>query len=395
MPESARYTVGQRFQGNVERIVPGGSGLVRGPCGVVFVAHAAPGDLALIEIETVRSGAARGIIAELLTAGPGRAEAPCSWYGTCGGCDFQHLTYAAQIEAKRQIVEDALRRIGEIEPPGEIVVHPAPSPFGSRARVEFHADQERNAIGFFERQSGNVVPIDRCIASRNEINSALQVIRDQPNSIPNSIHLLAGNGQVRSDPAHPPIKGGPFWLQVGDFTYLADPGSFFQSSLELLPALVEHVSRSPIDGGGLAVDLYCGVGLFSLPLAKRFKQVIGVDADARVIGNAARSAGENHVANTVFVDADVRTWALGRTHKSLRPDLVVLDPPRSGLDGRLAEFLARWEAPRLTYVSCDPTTLARDLRILQRGRLRLVDVAIFDLFPQTHHVETVARLVAD
>lgn len=388
------YDLGERFEGHVERIVPGGAGLVRGPKGVVLVDHSAQGDRLQIEIESVRSGATRGSIVSILEPGPGRAEPPCPWYGRCGGCDFQHLTYAAQIEAKRRIVLDAFVRIGGIEYPDEIVVHPAPRPFGSRARIELHADQDAHEVGFHERRSRRIVPIEHCMVSRDELNSALGSIRRSRQPYPAAIHLLGGNGEVRVDPAFPPLQGGSFWLRVGAFDYLVDPGSFFQSSLDLLPELIETVIGSSPEGGALVWDLYCGGGLFSLPLGKRFEQVMGVDFDRQTIANARKSAKRNEVRNASFIAADAFRWMTERKRANLRPDLIVVDPPRTGLDKRLAEQLSTRSIERLTYVSCDPTTLARDLRILTGGELRLIDISIFDLFPQTHHVETVVRLAA-
>ena len=141
-------------------------------------------------------------------------------------------------------------------------------------------------------------------------------------------------------------------------------------------------------------DLFCGAGLFSLPLAKRFQRVVGVDFDTRIVAHAGKSAERNAIRNTAFAAADVYQWMSGRKRADARPDLIVVDPPRAGLDRRLAELIAARQVERMTYVSCDPTTLARDLRILTSGELRLVDVTIFDLFPQTHHVETVVRLAA-
>ncbi len=368
---------------------------MRGPKGVVLVDGAAPEDRAVIEVGSVRSGAPRGVIVELVEPGPGRTEAACPWYGRCGGCDFQHLTADTQIEAKRQIVMDAFARIGGFAPPDDIAIHAAPRPFGARARIELHSDRDAGAIGFYERRSRRVVPIDHCMVSREEIDSALQSIRRSRQPFPASIHLVGGNGQVRSHPAFPPVEGGSFWLSIGDFAYLVDPGSFFQSSLDLLPDLIDRVTGSLPEGGELAWDLYCGAGLFSLPLANNFKKVVGVDFNARTIANAGRSAARNAVRNAAFVAADVHAWISGRKRAGMRPDLVVVDPPRAGLERRLAESLVERDIERLTYVSCDPTTLARDLRILTGGRLRIVDAALFDLFPQTHHVETVVRLAAD
>jgi 23S rRNA (uracil1939-C5)-methyltransferase len=387
------YVPGDRFEGTVDRIIPGGNGLIHGPRGVVLLELAAPGDRVAVEIESVRGGTARGRILTMLEPGPERIDAPCPWYGRCGGCDFQHLSYAAQIEAKRGVVLDAFSRIGRFEPPNEITVHPAPRPYGSRARIQLHSDLEHAEIGFFERRTRRVTPIDHCMVSREEIDSALQSIRSSKQPFPASIQLLGGNGTVRSHPAFPPVEGGAFWLRIGNFDYLVEPGSFFQSSLDLLPELIDLVVGSE-PRRDLAWDLFCGAGLFSLPLAGRFEQVVGVDFDSRTIANADKSATRNGVENVSFAAANVYAWSIGRKRSDVRPDFIVVDPPRAGLDRQLSERLANRDVERLTYVSCDPTTLARDLRILTSGALRLMDVAIFDLFPQTHHVETVVRLSA-
>lgn len=386
------YALGDRVDGQIERIVPGGRGLLRGPRGVVFVEQAAPGDRLLVEIVDIRSGAPRGSILEVLAPGPGRIDAACPWYGRCGGCDFQHLAYDAQLEAKRQLVRDALTRIGGIDDLPEIETFSAPRPFGSRARIELHADQEQHLVGLFERQSRRIVPIDQCMVSVPEIDSALQTIRRSLRPYPASIQLIGGQGDVRSSPPFLPIAGGSFWLRIDEFDYLVDPGAFFQSSLDLLPKLIERVLESCPDGDALAWDLFCGAGLFSLPLARRFQRVSGVDDDARSIRNASLGAHRNGTENAIFIAADACQWIAGRKQRALRPDLIVVDPPRSGLERRLSEQLITRSAKRLTYVSCDPATLARDLKLLLRAQYRIGDVAIFDLFPQTHHVETVVRL---
>ncbi len=290
---------------------------------------------------------------------------------------------------------DALARIGGIELTDDIIVHGALRPFGSRARVELHGDRETGTIGFYERRSRRIVPIDHCMVSRDEIDTALGAIRRSRQPLPAEIHLLGGHGQIRSAPAFPPIAGGPFWLPVAGMDYLVDPGSFFQSSLDLLPELIGAVTASlPRSGSALTWDLFCGAGLFSLPLAKSSSKVVGVDFDARTIANASKSAERNGIRNATFAASDVYRWLTGKKRADVRPNLIVVDPPRAGLDRRLSELLSRRDVERLTYVSCDPTTLARDLRMLTSGALRLVDVAIFDLFPQTHHVETVVRLAS-
>ncbi|MCO5222366.1 MAG: class I SAM-dependent RNA methyltransferase [Thermomicrobiales bacterium] len=387
-----RYVVGDRFEATIERIVPGGAGLARGSKGIVFVDGAVPGDRATIEIEPSRGGVPRGRIVSLGRPGPDRVAPACRWYGECGGCDFQHLSYPAQLEAKRAIVADAFRRLGGIELPESTAVFAAPRPLGSRARVELHTGEEREDVGFFAPRSIRVVPIDRCLVARDEINQAIERLRAMDRKLPPSIQLLAGEGRAHAYPEMPTLPGEPFWARIGDFDYLIDPGAFFQSSFDLLPQMIDVVVASAGDERGVVWDLFGGAGLFSLPLARHASEVVGVDVDPRAIENARRSAQRNDVGNARFVAADVTRWLADRKRRTATPSLVVVDPPRAGLGKQLAQMLLERNLPKLTYVSCDPATLARDLKILTSGRLGVERVWLFDLFPQTHHVETIVHL---
>ncbi|HET9662185.1 MAG TPA: class I SAM-dependent RNA methyltransferase [Thermomicrobiales bacterium] len=390
---AAGYELGERLDVSVERIVPGGEGLARGPKGVVLVEHAAPGDTLAIEIEALRGGAARGRIKQIVEPGPSRIEPPCPWYGRCGGCDFQHLSYRAQLDAKETIVRDALHRIGRIDWDGRIEQFSAPHPFGSRSRVEFHTDPQSGAVGFFARRSNEIVPIDHCLVCHPEIDAALQTIRASSDRLPPAIHLLAGDGRTAVSPALPLLADGPLWLTIGEIDYLVDPAGFFQSSFDLLPALIDYVLDSSGAERRLVWDLFSGAGLFSLPLARLFDDVVGVEVDADATEHAAHSARRNGIGNARFDTGDVARWIAARPQRSVDPDLIVVDPPRAGLGVELSTRLAAKRPRRITYVSCDPTTLARDLRLLTEGNLGIRQIAIFDLFPQTHHVETVVQLV--
>lgn len=388
----AGYAIGDRLELIIDRIVPGGMGLGRGPSGVVFVEYSAPADRLVVEIESLRGGVARGRIVSILAASADRVEPPCPWYGRCGGCDLQHLRYDAQLDVKEAIVRDALERIGGIRWNEEIGRFAAPQPFGSRARVELHHNPATNELGFFERRSNRVVDIESCLVSRPEIDDAIGAIRRADGPLPAAIQLVSGPGIVRSEPALPPIEGGSFWLRIGTIEYLVDPGSFFQSSLELLPQLIERVMEPAGKQQSLVWDLFAGAGLFSLPLSRRFTRVLAIDSDRRAVENASASAERNGIENVRFTAEDISQWLSGRKRGRGRPDLIVVDPPRSGLGKELAAALAARNPDRFAYVSCDPSTLARDLRVLTAGDLRIVDIAIFDLFPQTHHVETIVRL---
>jgi 23S rRNA (uracil1939-C5)-methyltransferase len=389
------YLPGERLDVTIERIVPGGEGLARGPKGIILVEQSAPGDQLEIEIVSRRGGAARGRILSIRQAGVGRIDPPCQWYGRCGGCDFQHLRYDSQLEAKEALLRDALRRIGGIDWDGPIERFAAPHPFGSRARVELHSDPISGTVGFYARRSNEVVPIDRCLVSRPEIDDALQTIRNSGMKIPPALHLIAGNGTVHCSPEIPGLPSGPFWMTIDPFDYLVDPAGFFQSSFDLLPLLIERVVGSAGDERRCAWDLYCGGGLFSFPLARLFDEVVGVEFDPTAVEHSTLGAARNGIGNARFVAEDVERWVASRHKRSVQPDLVVVDPPRTGLGQVLSTRLAELRPPRLTYVACDPAALARDLALLTANGLRIRDIALFDLFPQTHHVETVVRLAAE
>jgi len=370
-------------------------GFGRGPSGIILVEYAAPGDLLEIEIESLRGGVARGRTISILEPSPDRIQPPCPWYERCGGCDLQHLRYDAQLDAKEAIVRDALERIGGIRWDGEITRFAAPRPFGTRSRVELHHDPASGALGFFEHRSKRVVDIESCLVSSQEINDAIEALQRAGGPRPAAMHLVSGPGIVRSEPVVPPIDGGSFWLRIREIEYLVDPGSFFQSSLELLPQLIERIVESAGERRSLVWDLFAGSGLFSLPLARQFTRVLGIDADRRAVESAEASADKNGIENVRFAAGDIAKWLSGRKRGWGRPDLIVVDPPRSGLGAELASALVARNPDRFAYVSCDPSTLARDLQVLTAGNLRVADIAIFDLFPQTHHVETVVRLAAE
>ena len=306
---------------------------------------------------------------------------------------MQHISYEAQVEVKEGIVRDALERIGGIELVDPIDRFVAPAPFGSRSRIELHTDAESGAVGFFARRSKQIVDVEQCMVCRPALQAAITTIRKSKPPRPEAIHLLDVSGVVHSAPRVPPMEGGSSWLTIGSLDYFVHPAGFFQASLDLVPAMIERVVKSSTRERGLAWDLFSSIGLFALPLAQDYRQVVGVEFDGRSASNAVRGAERNEIANVRFASADVNAWLGHKRHRHVVPDLVVVDPPRVGLGTELATRLRDRQLTSLTYVSCDPTTLARDLKILLAGNLRIQDVAIFDLFPQTHHVETVVRLV--
>lgn len=387
-----RYALGQRVVGTIERIVPGGFGLLRGDHGIVLVESAASGDRLEVSIDSFRGGVARGTITRVLESGAGRTIPVCPLVPACGGCDFQHLTYDAQVAAKVEMLRDALRRVGRIDLPADIEIVPADAPFGQRDRVEFHYDDRTKAFGFFGRRSNDVVDVDHCPVVSPEIGTALGHIRQSADPKPGSIRVVSAHGTVRAEPATFGLSAEPMVWSAAGIDYLIDPATFTQGSLGLVPNMIETVVGHQDSSNGVAWDLFCGSGLFTLPLARHWDDVIGVEIDRQAIRNAKMSAHRNAISNARFFRSRVDDWLRQHRQRRPKPSLVVVDPPRSGLGADVSRMLTRLEPKRLTYVSCDPVSLARDLRVLVQSGYAIEHVSLFDMFPQTHHLETIVRL---
>ena len=399
----------ERHRVRIERLVAGGDGLGRlgGSRGgrAVFVPYAIPGETVLIEVVQRRKDYSRARIAEILEPSPDRREAFCSYYGNCGGCRFQHMSYPRQLREKSAILQETLRRTGGIDIRDIPAVPSAEQ--GYRTRVRLHRGAEGRP-GFKAARSETVVTVDRCPVCVEPINRAITSI---PLMSTETITLLASDRGVVSDRSivvgetagidGPPGANGTagVWdvsgnrdtatVTVAGRPFHCSPGAFFQSNLSLLPELVSCATAGL--SGGRLLDLYCGIGLFGGFLADRFDQVVCVDRSARAVALARKNVtGAKHR----FAARSVERWAGGNT---MRCDAVVVDPARPGLNPRVIDYLLACGASELVYVSCNPATLARDLAILTRSGgsepgYTLEQMRLFDFFPQTPHMEIVVRL---
>ena len=368
----------------VERILPGGLGLAHAGGRTILVELAAPGDVARVRVDRKQGKVLFASIVEIITPGPGRVAPPCRYFGECGGCDFQQLSYEAQLAAKVGFIQDCLRRIAKIEPP-DVPITPAPREFGYRTRAEWQRDGRR--IGYFSRRSHRICDVSECAVLAPELQAALTNLRGE--DLPASVTEL--NAQAGDDGLSlAPMRPGDVQVRIGAHSYRLNANGFFQSSPDLLAQLIEFALAGA--AGESALDLYCGVGLFTLPLAQIFARVMGVEANLTAVGYTQLNligAGYSH-ADAVY--GQVGEWLAENAAEWRGADFVLLDPPRAGVEPGGLEALLKLMPQRLAYVSCDPATLARDLRFLLANGYQLDDIAAFDLFPQTHHVETVARL---
>ena len=375
----------------IERILPGGYGLAHAEGKTVFVSLAAPGDRLRVRVERQQGNVLFAAIEEILVASPIRVAPPCPYFGRCGGCDFQQLAYENQLAAKAEIIRDCLHRIARLEVVPEIVVTPSPRDWRYRMRAMWQIDQGEGTIGYYERGSRRVCDVVDCAVLMPELQETLERVRatdvrEFPADLKH-LEVVAGENGVSLAPAFAEFETRELDLTIGGERYSYNAEGFFQINPGLLAPLIEFALGDV--AGELAVDLYCGVGLFTLPLARRFKAVIGVEGNRAATRFVYRNLERARLENTRVVNAGVAEWFRGRT---LRPEFLLLDPPRAGAESAVIKGILDFAAQRVSYVSCDPATLARDLKKLIAGGYAIESLRAFDLFPQTHHVETVVRL---
>ncbi len=381
----------------IERLLPGGVGLAHAEGLTLFVSLAAPGDVLRIRIDREQGKVAFASIVEIIKPSAVRIEAPCPYFGRCGGCDFQQLTYETQLEAKAEIINDCLRRIAQVEAPGPIRVMPSPSQWHYRGRASWQVDSSAKQLGYFERGSNRICDVEYCAVLTPELQQTLAQVRHElsaGNGItgPKTIDAVTGEDRVSVAPAIAGFSTDVISRRLGSETYSFNAESFFQVNHELVEPLINEAIGEM--KGQFAVDLYAGVGLFTLPLARRFAHVTAVEEYGLATEFARRNLVSAKLENVEVVTLDVVDWL-----KHSRPfeplDFLLLDPPRVGCENAAIAGILALRPQRISYVSCDPATLARDLKKLIADGYTLDSVAAFDMFPQTHHVETVARLTAN
>ncbi len=379
----------------IEKLVYGGDGLARTEGRVALVPFVLPGERVRARLASAKGGVLRASGVEMIEPSQARIAPPCPHFTRCGGCCYQHIGYEDQLGYKRAILSEALRRIAKLEYTGEVRVVSA-SPWGYRNRVRLHIAQ--GALGYFAGGSNDVEPIASCAIASPRIETALEKLREALPALGRceaSLELFASETDLQiatRDKLPREARALVDSLGVSSAIEYAGlrvaRGSFFQVNRYLVDALVAEAVGAA--SGVAAVDLYAGVGLFAASLVQRFASVTAVEASpsaARDLEFNARRAAAPWRA----VRADAAEF-LSRLDAA--PDFLVADPPRAGLGKAVTAELIRLRPPRLCLVSCDPSTLARDLALLAAGGFRIASMALVDLFPQTFHIETVVHLAA-
>jgi 23S rRNA (uracil1939-C5)-methyltransferase len=388
--------VGATLEVTIERILPGGLGLAHASGQTVMVALAAPGDHLRVSVERVRGHVVFASLVEIIAPSPVRVEPPCPYFGRCGGCDFQQLSYEAQLDAKVSIIRDCLRRIARLEPPADIPITRSPFAWRYRSRAAWQYDPLKRRLGYFERGTHRVCDVAECPVLVPRLEETLSTLRERMRNglLPADVEefqAVAGDDRAALAPPLDEAMTIETTRTIGAYRYRFSADGFFQINHDLLAPLIDAALTGA--QGQTAIDLYCGAGLFTLPLATLFKRVIGVESNPAAIAYARRNLSDAGLTNATAECARVSHWLAAHAPTLAPVDYLLLDPPRTGAEEGAIGGILSLRPHRIVYVSCDPATLARDLKELIAGGYRLDTLAAFDMFPQTHHVETVAHLV--
>lgn len=390
----SEYKIGDRLEVAIQKIVPQGLGLAFAENLTVFVPLSVVGDRLAVKIFQLKGKTAFAEIESVIEPSPMRIEPPCPYFGKCGGCDFQQMSYEAQLSAKLDMIRDSLKRIGKIEFDDDIPMIASPKQFEYRSRAQWHLETRQKKIGYFKRNSHDIIDIEHCPILQPELDNTLKDLRNTLNwdgFWANRAEIEAACGSDGEMSLYSPEIIEPtedISFTAGGFKYFYSAQSFFQGNQSLIERLLDASLSNA--SGERALDLYCGVGLFTLPLGRKFAHVIGVEGNERAIEFAERNAASARLENVSFQAEGVSDFLAG--HELGGTDFVLLDPPRTGTEKNVIEKVVKLKPNEISYVACDPSMLARDLRYLIDGGYAIESITALDMFPQTHHVETVVRL---
>jgi 23S rRNA (uracil1939-C5)-methyltransferase len=354
----------------IQDVAFGGKGVAREQGKAVFVPYTIEGELVSAEIIREKKQFAEAELVEVKQSSPDRIAPECPYFGRCGGCAYQHVDYQHQLAIKWRQVRDALQRIGKLKDVPMRPIIPSPRPYAYRNRITIHALD--GVIGFFRRDSHRLIDIERCPISREKVNSALTELREQKH-----------------------VSDGHYTLRVA-----SEPRVFLQVNDEVAQALRDLIIDLVPSNQDLLIDVYCGAGFFAKALLHKFKRVIGIDWDRFAIAAAKDNATEKETYIAGDVESEL-TWSDGflavegetRRLASRRSLTMIVDPPATGLTDAVRNAITDIAPETLLYVSCNPPTLARDLKELHH-RFAINSITPLDMFPQTAEIEILAHLEA-
>ncbi len=420
----------------VEKLVHGGSGLARLSSGqAVFVNGVLPGERALVALRRKRKGFLEADLIEVIAPSKNRIVPPCSGEKQCTGATWPHIAYPAQLGYKQDILLDTLLRIGGMTPRRPLAILPSPKLDHYRLRAQFNVRTQEGMqrIGFFRQGSYSLVEVDDAFLIHPLINRTLKAVRSFVHQLPPlvEIHMNATpRGQVHlllfselgTLPSLEPFyenlkKAAPevigitvfankkkafalgnnrLSLELEGLTYVATEGNFYQVNWEQNKNMVRTVMDFAAPAGQETVlDLYCGIGNFSLPLARKAGTVVGIESGYAAIEDAKTNAKLNGITNAEFIADDLQKGLKTLLQKKMRAEIIVLDPPRAGATLKTLERVLAFVPQKIVYVSCNPSTLARDLKYFHLFGFRLDRLQPVDMFPYTYHIECVAEMTRE
>ena len=416
----------------IESVAYKGYGVARIDGKVVFVPYTMTGDEAWIEITEEKKTYSTARLNEIIKPSPGRVNPPCPYFGSCGGCQWQHIDYSIQVEQKKEILGETLKRLGGLKEIPSITVTPSPKPYDYRVRVQLKV--KAKAMGYYQQRSHRIVDIDHCPISHPLVNQIIRKLREaletlsRMEEIEINVSPEEGRGVLLFHPhsydqraeyfmkellrSQPMLKGIAITRKDGfrlfgdptlnftiprsqerekrDLNLRISPGSFFQVNPEQNQRLVQTVLQfSEVDQEGRVIDLYAGAGNLTLSLAMEAREVLGIEENRMAFEDAQFNAERNGIKNGHFIQGRVEDVFLD--WKREPPDLIVLDPPRTGCK-TILDQVVRLKPKKIIYVSCEPTTFARDLGLFSERGYFLQRLSLIDIFPQTYHMETVGLL---
>lgn len=412
----------------IESIAFGGSGIARKDGKVFFVKGGLPHDILEIKIINDRGSYAEAVIEAVVEPSRERVEPPCPVFGLCGGCQFQNLTYSAQLREKENILRETVERLGGLRGIRVEPIFPSPSEYGYRRRTLLSAWYFSGGwhVGYFLEKSLKNVKIISCPIADSKINGAISRLSDvlsslgdpryplekiylssdgmsayitlvpHPRTAPSSLGALVRHLQRFEETSKVSVIGNreiEFEFSLRGYRFLTSPSVFNQSNTPVNEAVIDTVlSWSELKGTETVLELYSGIGNFSVPLAAGAMQVICVEISKRSAAFARRNAELNGIRNIIFKSESCEEYLSGRANGIESGDIVILDPPREGAKDAVPG-ITRLSPEKIIYVSCDPATLARDLKAFGAAGYELSRIRPFDMFPETYHIESVSLLV--
>jgi 23S rRNA (uracil1939-C5)-methyltransferase len=416
----------------IESMAFGGYGVARVDGKVLFIPYAVTGDEVWVEVTEEKKRYAMGRLVRMVKPSPWRVHPPCPYFGGCGGCHWQHIDPSVQGEMKQTILSEILKRLGKLEKIPSIGVAPSSKPYGYRVRVQLKV--RGKTIGYYQERSRRMVDISHCPISHPLINRIILILREQRDAFSNMEEIEINVSPEEEKGAllfHPhsydqrfehfakqflqsqPVlqgiaiakKGG--WTLFGNpslsltvsfreaerertLSFRISPGTFSQVNLKQNQKLIDTVLEfSGMEEHEKVLDLYAGVGNLTLPVAIHAGEVWGVEENRWAVEDAKFNAERNGIRNARFIQGKVEEVL--KDWKKERPDQIVLDPPRTGCK-KVVDQIAGLEPKKIVYVSCEPTTLSRDLRLFYETGYSLRKLCLIDMFPQTYHMEVVGLL---